>query len=176
MARSMHLFMQLLATFVLFYLASQVSIVTAQPTTVLFDNCPPTSATEGNPGKRLNITTIYAQIAHWNASSDPTLKMTLLGETGDGLEGYSNTTGYLGTSIPASRLTEPLRLSISVPSFYSLSPILRLGNSLGHSPSAAKHISRVDRRTLLLTSFNSHPLHQYYVSQLQCPRDIHQSL
>ena len=97
MLRPMPLFVQLLAVYILFHLASIVSIVTAQPTTVLFDNCPPTSATEGNPNKRLNITTVYAQIAHWNASSDPTLKMTLLGETGDVLEGYSNTTGYLGT-------------------------------------------------------------------------------
>jgi len=103
MPRSMALFLHLLATFVLFHLASQVSIASAQPTTVLFDNCPPTSATEGNPNKRLNITTVYAQIAQGNASSDHILRMTLFGETGAVLENYSNTTGYLGTSIPVFR-------------------------------------------------------------------------
>lgn len=92
-------FVQLLATFVLFHLVSKVSIVSAQPTSVLFDNCPPTSATEGDPNKRLNITTIHAQIAQGNPSGHPTLKVTLFGETGAVLAGYSNTTGYLGTSI-----------------------------------------------------------------------------
>lgn len=96
----MAFFLQLLATFVLLNLVSKVPIVSAQPTSVLFDNCPPTSATEGDPNKRLNITTVHAQIAHGNASDLPTLKMTLFGETGAVLQGYSNTTGYLGTSIP----------------------------------------------------------------------------
>jgi hypothetical protein len=96
----MPLLLQLLAVYILFQLVSNISTASAQPTTVPFDNCPATSATEEDPIKRLNITTIHAQIAQGNATGKPTLKLMLLGETGKALEGYSNTTGYLGTSVP----------------------------------------------------------------------------
>jgi hypothetical protein len=49
------------------------------------------------------VTAVYGQLHHAD-QPDMALRLTIIGAVGDTLEGYSNTTGYLGKFLsPASR-------------------------------------------------------------------------
>jgi hypothetical protein len=74
-----------------------VSIVNAGPVPLPFSFCAPSTVTEPNPSKRVNVTDVYGEIVLSNDDPPTTsLKITALAEIGDTLEGYSNQTGYLG--------------------------------------------------------------------------------
>jgi hypothetical protein len=70
----------------------------SEPISLPFSTCAPSTVTEPNPLKRINVTAVYGQIYHANDPSTRQLKLTAFGEIGDTLDGYSNTTGYLGES------------------------------------------------------------------------------
>ncbi|KAG8755453.1 hypothetical protein FRC14_004035 [Serendipita sp. 396] len=69
----------------------------AQPVSVPFSFCAPSTVTEPNPLKRVNVTGVYGQLYHPNGPDTTSLKLTAFGEIGEVLEGYSNQTGYLAT-------------------------------------------------------------------------------
>jgi hypothetical protein len=74
-----------------------ISMVNAEAVSLPFSSCAPSTVTEPNPSKRVNVTNVYGQI--FLSKEDPptrSLKLTALAEIGDTLEGYSNQTGYLG--------------------------------------------------------------------------------
>ncbi|KAG8823429.1 hypothetical protein FRC17_009336 [Serendipita sp. 399] len=82
------------------FLLSVLALLTlssAQPVAVPYSYCAPSTVTEPNPLKRVNVTGVYGQLYHPNDPSTRALKLAAFGEIGDILEGYSNQTGYLAT-------------------------------------------------------------------------------
>jgi hypothetical protein len=75
-----------------------ISTCLSEPVSLPFSICAPSTVTESNPLKRINVTAVYGQIYHANASSTQ-LKITAFGDIGDTLVGFSNTTDYLGESL-----------------------------------------------------------------------------
>lgn len=79
----------------------------SEPVSLPFLTCAPSTVTEPDPLKRINVTAVYGQIYHANDPTTRQLKLTAFGEIGDTLDGYSNTTGYLGESKSGITAAQP---------------------------------------------------------------------
>ena len=73
-----------------------VASAAAQPVSLPFSFCAPSSLNEPDPLKHVNVTAIWGQLYHPDDRATRALKLTAVGEIGGTLEGYSNTTGLLG--------------------------------------------------------------------------------
>lgn len=82
----------------------------AQPVSLPFSFCAPSTFHEPNPLKRVNVTAVYGQLYHPDDPTTRALKLTAIGEIGDTLEGYLNSTGFLATLFTS---TDYLTYSIS---------------------------------------------------------------
>lgn len=76
-----------------------IPLSSSKPVPLPFSTCAPSTVTESNPLKRVNVTSVYGQVYHADDPQTRQLKITAFGEIGDTLDGYSNTTGYLGRSL-----------------------------------------------------------------------------
>lgn len=90
---------------ILFILNLGISTVHAGAVSLPFTSCAPSTVTEPNALKRVNVTSVYGQI-YLDDANPPSrsLKLTTIAQIGDTLDGYSNQTGYLGESISLGHL------------------------------------------------------------------------
>jgi hypothetical protein len=140
----------------------------SEPVSLPFLTCAPSTVTEPNPLKRINVTSVYGQIYHPNDPNTRELKLTAFGDVGNTLEGYSNTTGYLGESKSGVTAAQPSTHPRAFHSIYlAEGPIcyfLKHGMCQDRSGSSAL----AKNSTLTLFYLYSDSFHDYKLLDLLC--------